>query len=159
MNYFYGLVDVIEIKSRYRELARQHHPDLGGCLETMKAINAQYHKALKGNNGQECDGRKYTYNSEREQQIMDKISELLTLPGLTIDLIGLWIWIRGNTKPQKELLKAKGCRWHSGRGCWYWKPADLGRSRANPGSLDELAAKYGVQEFRSKARGPQQLAA
>jgi len=78
---------VIEIKFCYRELARQHHPDLGGSLETMKVVNivnAQYHEALKGNNGKECDGRKYTYNSEREQQIMDKVSELLTLPELRL---------------------------------------------------------------------------
>jgi hypothetical protein len=159
MNWFQGLSDVAEIKTRYRELARQYHPDLGGCLETMQAINAQYHERLKGNNGKECEGRKYTYQSEREQEIMDKISELLKLPALQIDLIGLWLWIRGNTKPQKEALKELGCRWHGGRGCWYWKPSGLGRSRANPGSLEELALKYGVQGFKSKTAGRQNLAA
>jgi hypothetical protein len=158
VNYFQGLSNIAEIKTRYRELARKHHPDLGGCLETMKAINAQYHQCLKNGHGQEQDGRKYTYQSEREQEIMDKISELLKLPELQIDLIGLWVWVRGNTKPQKEALKGQGCRWHAGRQCWYWKPFGLGQSRSNPGSLEELALKYGVQGFKSKAPRSQNLA-
>ena len=89
---------------------------------------------------------------------MNKISELLKLPELQIDLIGLWVWVRGNTKPQKEALREQGCRWHAGRQCWYWKPTGLGHSRSNPGSLEELALKYGVQGFKSKAQRNQNLA-
>lgn len=149
-DFFAGLQSVPEIKTRYRELARQFHPDLGGCLETMKIINSQYHAYLKNENGKEFEGHKYNYNSKTEQEIIDKISELIKLEDLQVDLIGLWIWIRGNTKPQKEALKALGCRWHSNRLCWYWKPQWAGRSRSNPGSLDELALKYGCQGFTSR---------
>jgi hypothetical protein len=155
-DFFAGFQTVAEIKTRYRELARQFHPDLGGCLETMKAINCQYHARLKGESGKEFDGHKYTYNNKTEQEIMDKIADLVKLQDLQVDLIGLWIWIRGNTKPQRDALKALGCRWHSGRLCWYWKPEWMGRSRSNPGSLDELARKYGCQGFTSK--GPVKLA-
>jgi curved DNA-binding protein CbpA len=31
-----------QIKERYRELARQHHPDAGGESEAMQEINAAY---------------------------------------------------------------------------------------------------------------------
>ena len=47
MDWFQGLSTIAEIKTRYRELAREYHPDLGGCLETMKIINLQYHERLK----------------------------------------------------------------------------------------------------------------
>jgi hypothetical protein len=156
MVFFAGLTTVEQIKSTYRDLARQHHPDLGGDLETMKALNAAYHKALAACNGQEAEGRTYRYTAKTEQAIMDQIAELLKIPNLDISLIGLWVWVTGDTKPVKEDLKALGCRWHSGRKCWFWKPAGLGRSRANPGSLDEIAAKYGCERFYSKGR---QLAA
>lgn len=150
--FFAGKVTVEEIKRTYRDLARQHHPDLGGDAEVMKAVNAQYLAALEGQNGVEADGRTYKYNQKLEREIMDKIAELMKLPGLDISLIGLWIWVQGDTKPVKEELKGLGCRWHSGRVCWYWKPAGFGRSRSNPGSLDELAAKYGYQGFSSNGR-------
>ena len=37
--------DVID--ARYRELARQHHPDHGGNTETMARINAAYREAIR----------------------------------------------------------------------------------------------------------------
>lgn len=156
MTFFTGLTTVEKIKGAYRDLARKHHPDLGGDLETMKALNAAYHAALASCNGQEDDGRTYRYTAKTEQAIMDQIAELLKIPNLDISLIGLWVWVTGDTKPVKEDLKALGCRWHSGRKCWFWKPAGLGRSRSNPGSLNEIADKYGCERFYSRNK---QLAA
>lgn len=34
------------INERYRELARQNHPDHGGSAETMARVNAAYHEAV-----------------------------------------------------------------------------------------------------------------
>jgi hypothetical protein len=151
-NFFAKLTTVEEIKKAFRDLARQYHPDLGGDEETMKLVNAQYHAALNGQNGVTADGRTYKYNQKAEQEIMDKINELLKIDGLEISLIGYWIWIHGETKPVKEALKAEGCRWHSGRVCWYWKPSWFGRTHSNPDSLDQLAAKYGCEKFTPKGK-------
>lgn len=38
-NFFHGTFSEQEIKTRYRDLCKQHHPDLGGNEETMKAIS------------------------------------------------------------------------------------------------------------------------
>lgn len=38
---------VDQIKARYRELAKIHHPDKGGNAETMKTVNIEYVEALK----------------------------------------------------------------------------------------------------------------
>ncbi len=35
-----------ELKKRYWQLARKHHPDVGGDTETMAAINVQYEDAV-----------------------------------------------------------------------------------------------------------------
>jgi len=40
------VADLDDLKNQYRKLCRQHHPDLGGDLETMKKINLEYEARL-----------------------------------------------------------------------------------------------------------------
>lgn len=44
MNYFKAVSSFDDLKTQYRALAFQHHPDRGGDLATMQAINAEYDK-------------------------------------------------------------------------------------------------------------------
>lgn len=147
--YFTGLHTVEAIKAAYRTLAMQHHPDKGGDEETMKEINRQYHEALKACNGKQTEGKEYRYMQEVEQELMDKLLELLRLRGLHIALIGYWIWVSGDTKTNREALKAAGLQWHSGRQHWYYKPKHWRKSRRSQGNLAELARKYGYREFET----------
>jgi len=40
--YFANIHSFDELKKRFRDLAREHHPDAGGDPEVMKAINSEY---------------------------------------------------------------------------------------------------------------------
>lgn len=40
--YFNNIHSFDDLKKRFRDLAREYHPDAGGDAETMKAINAEY---------------------------------------------------------------------------------------------------------------------
>ena len=42
MTYFTNIHTLDELKREYRRLAFANHPDRGGDVETMKAINAEY---------------------------------------------------------------------------------------------------------------------
>mgnify|MGYP001554708393 CR=1 FL=1 len=151
MTYFDDCNTVEEIKAKYRTLARENHPDLGGDTETMQRINAAYEAALKSIDGQETigsDGKKhrYQYNEEVERAIMKKVSELLKIDGIEIYVIGTWIWIMGNTKPVKDELKALGCLWHSKRKVWFWRDNANKGYRSSNGNLEDLAKKYGCEK-------------
>jgi hypothetical protein len=159
--WFTDCITVESIKTRYRQLARQHHPDLGGDTATMQDVNAAYHAALAACDGQESHdeaGRahSYHYRREREQEIMDKIADLLrVLPvGVELALIGLWVWIIGTTREDtttRAALKTAGCRWHVRRGCWYWRPAEMRHyGRQARGSLTDLAMRYGCRTFENR---------
>jgi len=159
MNYFSDCETVEEIKAKYRKLARENHPDLGGNPEAMKAINNQYEKALQDCDGQESIGtdkkpHTYKYNAEAEAEIMEIIQKLIAIVAdakVEIILIGRWIWITGETKPLKDHFKELDCKWHRDRSCWFWRSAS-DRGRGKGGDLDELASKYGCQDFSTKAR-------
>lgn len=153
--YFTGCFKVEHLKREYKRLAMLHHPDRGGDLRVMQAVNAEYHEKLKGYDGSESTGEdgkahKYSYRYEREQSLVDKISELIALRmvGVNIDLIGTWIWVTGETKPQKDKLKAIGMKWHSKRLCWFYQN-DGYRHRYSNSSLNSLAAKYGCESFKA----------
>lgn len=151
--FFSHLTTVEEIKKKYRDLCKQHHPDLGGCEETMKRVNSEYHCALKRADGQtskDAEGKehKYSYNEVREEEIALKLQELLKLKmeGVDLYLIGVWVWIKGETKPHKDALKALACRWHAKNACWYYRPEGFKTFSSGKG-LDELARKYGARRI------------
>lgn len=150
-NFFSGCINVEQVKQTYRQLAKEHHPDLGGNLETMKQVNLQYHEALKSLHGFKSirEGKEFTYwyNQDLEQELADMIYRLLGLQmqGVEIALIGLWVWVTGNTKEYKDSLKGLGCWYHAKRKCWYYHSKKV-RSHYNDNvSLSGLAAFYGYK--------------
>jgi hypothetical protein len=153
-DFFAGCTTPTEVKSRYRHLAMQWHPDRGGDTATMQAINAQYKQVLARMDGTQETGtdnqpHTYHYNDAAEQAIIDKLAALLRskLPGCDIWLIGKWIWVQGDTRPVRETLKANGLVWHAKRLAWYWhRPEDYSHYNAR-GDLASMAAKYGARHF------------
>ena len=155
--YFSHCTTVEEIKAEFRKLARQHHPDLGGDEETMKAVNNAYESALKGCNGQTSigtDGESHTYryNAEVENDLMEVIMKLIAfdMPDVEVVLIGVWVWILPSlsnptaTKAYKEQLKEIKCRWHSQKKCWYYRSPLQGYCFSSGKDISELAGKYGA---------------
>jgi len=154
MNWFEGCTNEGAIKARYRELAKVHHPDLGGCCATMQAINAAYEVALKADyKAQGMDDSKAQWRWEMDAEVAAKVAELLKVQAeIRIELCGLWLWITGETRAAKDQLKALGCRWAPKKGCWYWRrESDAGyRRHSRTLSLEQIRAKYGSNELRAE---------
>jgi len=134
----------------------KHHPDRGGTDEAMKAINAEYDllfpklKDIHKNK----DGEKYTARQETTEtadQFKDLIAELMKMEDITIEVIGCFVWVTGNTKPYKEHLKSLKFRWHSKKSAWYLAPDDYRNKSRKNYELDEIRSMYGTGgEMRSK---------
>lgn len=149
MKYFAGVHTLNELKAAYRRLALQHHPDRGGDLEAMKAINAEHdalfdelkrrHNAAAGTQHQ---------TTETAAEFREIVEKLLALDGLEVELCGAWLWIGGNTRAHKEALKAMGCCWCSKKKLWSWHHTEDGRTYRKGGStMDQIRAKYGSTTF------------
>ena len=74
------------------------------------------------------------------------------LSGLEVELCGSWLWIGGNTRENKDALKACGCRWSSSKKLWYWRHEEDARPwhRGNK-TMSQIRSKYGSQVFRGGA--------
>lgn len=155
-NYFEGCSTLQDVKELYRTLAKQHHPDRGGNLETMQAINNQYTKAINiiANGGQftAAEAEAEILQAEAYQEAVNKV---VNLEGCKLELIGSWLWITGNTKQHKDILKAdpapfKWAKKQSDFSAWFFRTAEYKTSnKGQKMSIEAIRAKYGSQTLNS----------
>lgn len=156
--FFSNTISTIEeLKKEYFKAAMKYHPDHGGDVETMKAINAEYaelQKKLKDKHISFKDETEVytadTSTTETPEDFINIVNELMKLDGLDIELCGRWLWISGNTKEHKDRLKALGCKWSRNKKMWSWHYAKDGvRShyKHTPYTIKKIHSVYGVQKF------------
>lgn len=152
-NPFLHLTKPEEVKKAFRRLAMIHHPDKGGDAADFRDLNRMYLERLRvldGTQHKSASGKTYTYKYDdaREKEVAEKLAETVASlpPDVEILLIGIYIWIGGNTKPNRETLKKLGYYWSKDRVRWYWKPAGY-KSRRSKHGLATIAARYGYQGF------------
>jgi hypothetical protein len=155
--YFANCHDVAAIKSEYKKLAMRWHPDRpGGNTTIMQEINAAYKVALSAQHGTESTDDQgathtYYYKESTEQAIIDKITEviksgILSSNSVELWLIGVWLWVKGDTKPHRQKLGRDGLgfQWNQTRQCWQWHLPTKYRTNASTHGFEVLAAKYGA---------------
>ncbi|VVB80757.1 Uncharacterised protein [uncultured archaeon] len=154
MKYFEGLTDESSIKNRYKQLAKAHHPDLGGCVETMKIINSQYESVLSGI--YQRAGKSITEIDDLFKEdiaMRQKLNAILLLDDLIIEICGNWLWITGETRKHKDILKSSGFYWASKKEAWYYRSEQFksyGNRRLQ--SLDEIRYKHGSLSVKGSPR-------
>ncbi len=144
MKYLNGIETLTELKSTYRKLAMKFHPDRGGCIEEMKVLNNEYDELfdiLKNNyNSNVKEDRQTTEMNEDYRTIIEAI---INLEGLEIEICGNWIWLTGNTKDHKEILKGLGFKWASKKKSWYWRADEYKSYGRKSTSMADIRSKYG----------------
>ena len=150
MKYFNGVTSLDELKKEYRRLSMINHPDRGGNIEIMKAINAEHDdifEILKKQHNASAD--EYHQTTETAEEFREIITALLNIGSdITVELCGSWLWISGETKAHKEELKALSCRWSDNKKMWYWRHPEDGRPyRKSKSSMSDIRFKYGSQVF------------
>lgn len=154
MQFFDGLSQESEIKQAYKELAKKYHPDLGGDVETMKIINAQYEQVLKG--AYQKEGKSLSEVEEllkEDKKACEALKAILGLYGLTVELCGKWIWVTGSTKEVKDILKEANFKWARKKMAWYWRPSEQKFKRYGKTlDLNQIRDKYGSNSFSNKKK-------
>lgn len=140
-----------ELKSEYKRLAKQYHPDLNkdkDTTATMQEINAEYDymvNHLKETNKDDKYAKYHTVN-DGYKEIINAIIHF----DLDIEICGTWIWIgQRNSKDHKDELKAAGFMWAGAKKMWYWKPADYVKTAKKTYSMDEIRNYYGSQKVQA----------
>ncbi len=141
-NEFKEVTGINEAKKVYKTLAKKLHPDVGGTEEEFKILNSVYNNLIE---------HKIYFSSGVKIDIeLEKIiSLILHFENITIELVGSWIWVSGDTKEIKDKLKELGFKWASKKKMWYFgelKGVNMGKTK----SMNDIKNKYGSQTMKSK---------
>jgi hypothetical protein len=158
--YFAGCRCSEDLKELYRKLALANHPDRGGDLETMKTINAEFdttferlkniHRSIKDDATENPYYTAAKATTETAGEFRDIIEALLKMEGTTVELIGRWIWVTGNTKEYKDTLKAMGFKWAAKKLAWSWHKDEDWTSSRGKYSLNDIRGRYGSTQFEKE---------
>ncbi|MBT2561325.1 J domain-containing protein [Pedobacter sp. ISL-68] len=153
MKFFKDCKTLDEVKARYKKLALQYHPDKGGDTATMQAINSEYAfasaKLVKGANLSEEETEQEMKFSEEYRKVIEQI---IHLPSIKVEAIGLWIWVTGETYPVRSELKAAGLFFAPKKQAWYYRSELYKATRGGKKTLDQIRDKYGSEIIRTEKR-------
>jgi hypothetical protein len=138
-----------ELKQAYRKAAKAFHPDLNPGIDDtyMKKINSIYDMKIRDLKDTKSEKKAASQAAEAEW-FREIIVDLIRCEGLEIEVCGWFIWIGGNTKVHKDIIKEKGFRWSSNKSKWYHKPDWYRGHNTKPWDMDEIREKYGSQKVR-----------
>lgn len=158
-----------DLKKIYFKAAQKVHPDHGGSEEEFKILNSEYqglfdkfkniHKNINSKEDTEKRGKVWeefytakTPTSECADDFIEIVKFLLSLSGLNVELCGRWLYIRGNTKEHKDVLKKMGCKYAPKKSpdCWTWHYSKDDKPRGKnykSWQMDTIRAAYGSQTF------------
>lgn len=158
--YFNDIKSLEELKSKYLELVRRYHPLLNKDVNKayIKNINDEYNEKFKkvksffmSRNGEIYEKE----NTEDKREFKKIINTVLLLDKnqegkITLDILGTFIWIGGDTYPHKETFKKLGLRWSRNKQKWYKAPKGYRRYGKKQYSYNEIKNMYDNDETLEK---------
>lgn len=110
-----------EIKKDYVEFVTEFK----GNKSALTFINGAFAKYVEEVKDLHVNHKGETYQKEVNESTDDfvtLINELIGMDGITVEVCGTWLWVTGNTKVNKEALKACGFRYAAKKKSWYKAP-------------------------------------
>jgi len=157
MNYFKDCQSLEDAKKHYWKLCKQYHPDVGGDTETMQEINRQFREFQpnKTNFGKDFTG---TFDFSGSQEFISIVQNLVSIADfVTVEIIGDWIWVSGNTYPYKDQIKnavseveSYKAKFSKKKAAWYISPIDYKKKSRKQYNLDEIRSMFGSEQVEGK---------
>lgn len=162
MKYFKNVETLEQLRKQYRDLLKKYHPDNGGSEETTKEINNEYEqlfKVLKNRHSNESKSANESnsnestcYNFEEDEKLREMLQKVIHFSDITIEIIGDWIWISGNTYQYRKDFKTLGFKFAGKKKMWYWHSESYIKKSRKTLSMDDIRNYYGSTEVETNKK-------
>lgn len=160
--YFKNAQTLEELRKQYRDLLKKYHPDnKNGSTEATQDINKEYEelfKILKNRHESKTDeqkektsyNKKYDFNEDK--QLREMLEKIIHFSNITIEIIGVFLWIGGSTYQYRKELKELGFKWSNNKKLWYWTFESYRKKSKKILSIDDIRSYYGSTEVETDTR-------
>lgn len=90
------------------------------------------------------------YDFSEDAKLRETLNKVINFTGVTIEIIGEWIWISGNTYQYKKDLKEIGFRWASNKKAWYWHSEAFRKRSKRKLTMNDIRNYYGSTEVQTE---------
>ena len=148
---FNNINSIEELKKEYKRLALKMHPDMGGNAEEFKKMKNEYERLFEilKNKKTATQNAEKTETPQEFQEIIDK---LIFFDGITIEIIGSWIWLTGNTYQYREQIKELNFKYSKNKKSWYFNGNDNNIKRRGHFTLEELRNRFETSEIETNKK-------
>lgn len=153
IHYFKDCKTVDDVKTLYKKLAKELHPDKGGSTEDMQALNNEYtFVCAKIVQGAGMTAEETEASILSAEAYKDAINAIIHLDGIVIELIGAWIWVSGETYQHRVELKAAKYEYKGGKKMWIFRTEEYKTRNRVPMDIEQIRMKYGSERINGKGQ-------
>ena len=161
--YFKDVNTLEELRRQYRDLLKKYHPDnANGSTQSTQEINAEYDrifkvlknrhesKATDSNEGKaKTDFNNMKYDFTEDELLREMLQKVIHFDGITLEIIGNWLWISGNTYQYRKELKDLGFKFAGQKKSWYWHSEAFRKRSHKKLSMEDIRNYYGSTEVET----------
>lgn len=145
--YFNNIRTAEELKKAYKDIAKKLHPDMPtGDTKKFQEMQNEYEKLWDKYKSihSSKDGKIYSKDTDEiAKEYMDIINAIIKFKDCTIEIIGSWIWISGDTKKYKDMLKNLKFGFSGNKSAWYYHTGPYKRNTKSKLKMDDLRSMWG----------------
>ncbi|NBJ95609.1 J domain-containing protein [Parablautia muri] len=161
--YFKNVNTLEELRRQYRDLLKRFHPDNPqGSTQATQEINAEYdqlfrllknrHESKSADNTEsntKTDFNNMKYDFTEDELLREMLQKVIHFDGITLEIIGNWLWISGNTYQYRKKLKDLGFKFAGQKKSWYWHSEAFRKRSHKKLSMEDIRNYYGSTEVET----------
>ncbi|WP_277935594.1 J domain-containing protein [Parablautia muri] len=101
----------------------------------------------EGNAKTDFNNMKYDFSED--ELLREMLQKVIHFDGITLEIIGNWLWISGNTYQYRKELKDLGFKFAGQKKSWYWHSEAFRKRSHKKLSMEDIRNYYGSTEVET----------